>query len=237
MHRIFAQGRKVFISKPINHFPLAENGKKHILLGGGIGVTPMIAFAHECHAKGWDFELHYSASTREQAGFLTDLGRFPWVDRVHLHISDEGTRADLAAVLADHQPGQHVYACGPDAYIQGVLSAAEAAGYPEEAVHFEYFSVPEAPDYENHDFTLKLSRSGREFLIPADRSATDVLTEAGIAIDVKCSDGICGVCRCDVVSGEVEHRDFVLSKSQRETSVILCQSRAAQPDGILEIDL
>ena len=237
LHRIFAQGRKIFISKPINHFPLAENGKKHILLGGGIGVTPMIAFAHECHANEWDFELHYSASTREQAGFLNDLGQFPWSDRVYLHISDEGTRADLDQILSDHQQGQHVYACGPDAYIQGVLGAAEAAGYPEEAVHFEYFSVPEAPDYENHDFTLKLARTGREFLIPADRTATEVLTEAGVAIDVKCSDGICGVCRCDVVSGEVEHRDFVLSKSQRETSLILCQSRAAKPDGILEIDL
>jgi len=35
----------------------------------------------------------------------------------------------------------------------------------------------------------------------------------------------------------VEHRDFVLSKSQRETGIILCQSRAAHPGGTIEIDL
>ena len=34
-----------------------------------------------------------------------------------------------------------------------------------------------------------------------------------------------------------EHRDFVLSKSQRETQMILCQSRAAEADGTLKIDL
>ena len=101
----------------------------------------------------------------------------------------------------------------------------------------EYFSVPEQPEYENHDFTLKLAKSNREFLIPADKSATDVLSEAGIAIDVKCSDGICGVCKCGIVSGEVEHRDFVLSNKQRENEVILCQSRAATAGGVIEIDL
>jgi ferredoxin len=64
-----------------------------------------------------------------------------------------------------------------------------------------------------------------------------VLSEAGIHVDVKCSDGICGVCRCTLVSGEVEHRDFVLSQAQRATNIILCQSRAAKPGGVLEIAL
>lgn len=237
LHRIFAEGRKVFISKPINHFPLDASAKKHLLLGGGIGVTPMIAFAHECHAKGWDFALHFSASTREQAGFLNDLGTFPWRDKVHLHISDEGTRLDLPALMQAQESGAHVYICGPGRYIEAVLEAAKDAGIPEEAQHFEYFSVPDAPEYENHPFTLKLARSGQTFAVPADKTATDVLTEAGINIDVKCSDGICGVCKCDLVSGAVEHRDFVLSKAQRESAVILCQSRAAEPEGLIEIDL
>ena len=107
----------------------------------------------------------------------------------------------------------------------------------EDKCHFEYVSVPELPEYENHDLTLKLKKSGRELLVPANKSATDVLAENGIHVDIKCSDGICGVCKCGLVSGEVEHRDFVLSNKQREKSVILCQSRAKDPDGILEVDL
>ena len=237
LHRIFAEGRKIFISKPINHFPLASDGTKHFLMGGGIGVTPMIAFAHECHAKGLDFELHYSASKAADAGFVDDLKSFPWADKVSFHFSDQGARADLDSILSAYQTGWHVYACGPDRYMTGVMEAAERQGFPEDARHLEYFSVPELPEYQNHDFTLRLTKTGQDFLVPADKSAADVLIENGFPIDLKCSDGICGVCKCGLNGGDVEHRDFVLSKSQRRDALILCQSRAAEKDGVVEIDL
>ena len=237
MHRIFAEGRKVFVSKPINHFELDETARKTFLMGGGIGITPMIAFAHRLAAIGAEFEVHYSIPSKSVAGYLGDLAAFSWADRVHLHVSDQGSRCDLAATLSGYQPGWHVYNCGPERYMDGVIASAEAAGFPDEARHLEYFSVPEVPDYVNHPFTLKLARSGRELHVPADKSATDVLAENGVAVDVKCSDGLCGVCKCGLISGDVEHRDFVLSKKQKETEVILCQSRAADPDGVIEVDL
>jgi ferredoxin len=118
----------------------------------------------------------------------------------------------------------------------GVFEAAERQGFPEEARHLEYFSVPDLPEYENHNFTLELS-DGRSFLVPADQSATDVLAQNGVQVDVKCSDGICGVCKCTLVSGDVEHRDFVLSNAQRTSNIILCQSRAAKPGGIIKVEL
>ena len=237
MHRIFNVGRKVFISHPINHFELNEAARRSLLMAGGIGVTPMIAMAHRLHAIGAEFALHYSCPSSATAGFRDDLLAVPWRRHVHLHISDEGSRADFDVIIGRAPLGSHVYACGPDAYMQAVMSAAERAGIPEEARHLEYFSVPETPDYENHAFSLKLGNTGREISVTADQSATDALQAAGIAIDVKCSDGLCGVCRCTLLNGEVEHRDFVLSAQQRETSLILCQSRAASPGGVIEIDL
>ena len=237
MHRIFTPGRLIFISKPINHFPLQEAAQKSFLMGGGIGITPMIAMAHRLHALGRAFELHYSISNREDAGYLQDLAQMPWRQQVHIHVSSEGTRADLDQLLAGYAPGQHVYTCGPERYMEGVMQAAERQGFPEEARHLEYFSVPELPEYENHAFRLKLARSGKVLEVPPEKTATDVLLEHGVHIDVKCSDGICGVCKCGLISGEVEHRDFVLSKAQRKEAVILCQSRAAAPDGVVEVDL
>jgi reductive dehalogenase len=236
MHRIFTEGRMVFVSKPLNHFPLHEDASFTYLMGGGIGVTPMIAMAHRLHAIGAPFALHYSCSREAHAGFLADLVAVPWADRVHLHFSDKGSRADLGQVLR-WQDGAHVYTCGPDRYMQSVLDTAEANGFPEDNRHMEYFSVPDLPEYENHPFTLKLARSGQTLEVPADKTAADVLNEAGFRVDVKCSDGLCGVCKCGLVSGAVEHRDFVLSKKQREAEIILCQSRAAEPGGEVEIDL
>ncbi len=236
MHRIFEEGRRVFISKPVNHFPLVEDAPFTWLMGGGIGVTPMIAMAHRLHALGRDFALHYSAPGHAEAAFLPLLSAMPWAERVHFHISAEGTRADFAAILR-HRPGAHVYTCGPDAYMAAVLDAASAAGFREEALHREYFTPPATPEYENHPFTLRLARSGREIAVAADQSATEALAAAGVHVDVKCADGLCGVCACRLVSGAAEHRDFVLSNAERKEKIILCQSRAATPGGVLEIDL
>ncbi len=237
LHRIFNEGRRVFISKPINHFVLTEEATKTFLMGGGIGITPMIAFAHRLHALNKPFELHYSASRKDNAGYIDDLRAMPWADHVQFHFSDQGTRADLETVLAGYQPGWHVYTCGPDRYMEGVLTTAEQLGFPEEARHFEYFNVPEQPDYENHAFNVKLAKSGKVFQVPEDKSITDVLAENGVHVDVKCDDGICGVCKCGRVSGDVEHRDFVLSQKQRESEIILCQSRAAKSETEITIDL
>ena len=237
LQRIFVPGRKIFIAPPLNHFPLEERASKTLLLGGGIGVTPLLAMAHRLHAIGADFVLHYSFKTRAGAGFLAELATVPWRDQVTLHASAEGGRANLAAILAEYKEGQHVYTCGPDAYMQAVMTAAEQAGFPETARHLEYFSVPETPEYVNYDFTLRLVKSGKDVRVQATQTPTDALAAAGVAIDVKCADGLCGVCQCRVLAGEVEHRDFVLSEQQRSQTMILCQSRAAVEHGVIEVDL
>ena len=237
LHRIFNEGRKIFISRPINHFELVESAKKTFLMGGGIGVTPMIAFAHRLHRVGADFELHYSAKSKSDAGFISDLTRCAWADHVHLHFSDDGSRADLDTILAHYQPGWHVYTCGPDRYMDAVMAAAKNHHFPDAACHLEYFSVPATPDYINHPFTLKLEQSNREIPVKANQSAAQALIAAGYSIDMKCSDGICGVCQCGLIDGDVEHRDYVLSNSQRENKIILCQSRANKPGGVVTIDL
>ena len=237
LHRIFNQGRKVFVSKPVNHFPLYESATKSYLLGGGIGITPMIAMAHRLHTLGANFELHYSGRSRSTMGFIEDILSFPWASRVTLHISDEGTRADLATLFGKPSTGTHVYTCGAEPYMLSVMDAAQRAGIHQDNRHLEYFTVPEVPDYENHEFIIRLVKSGKELRIPADRSVADVLVDSGFNIDIKCADGLCGVCQCVLVSGEVEHRDFVLSRSQRENNIITCQSRASKADGLIEIDL
>ncbi|MEM8981100.1 MAG: 2Fe-2S iron-sulfur cluster-binding protein [Pseudomonadota bacterium] len=236
LHRIFTEGRRVFVSKPINHFPLHE-APHSLLMGGGIGITPMLAMAHELHAKGQTFTMHYSGRSRATMGFLDEIESYPWASNLKVHITDEGTRLDLDQAMRDLPQGTHVYTCGADRYMTSVMEAAERAGIPEEHRHLEYFSVPEQPEYENHAFTMRLAKSGRDIAVSAEETPADALIAAGIHVELKCSDGICGVCKCGIVSGEVEHRDFVLSKAQREKEIILCQSRAAQKDGLIELDL
>ena len=237
LHRIFNKGRKIFISKPINHFELDEQANNVYLMGGGIGITPMISFAHRLHSLKRNFIMHYSSSKFQDAGFINDLNSFEWKNKVKMYFSDQNLRADFNKIFKNFESGSQVYICGSDRYMNAVKKAAIKNGVKEDLMHFEYFSLPEEPDYINHNFILKLSKSDKEFEIPANRSSTDILKENGFNVDVKCSDGICGVCKCGLVSGEVEHRDFVLSKKMREDSIILCKSRAAKNGGKIVIDL
>ncbi len=237
MHRIFTEGRRVFISPPINHFEMVDTPGEIILAGGGIGITPMVAFAHQLHAENRPFRLHYSVSTRADLAFEAEMKHTPWADKVVYHISDEGSRADFTQILEQTRPDDHLYCCGPDAYMEAVISAALSCGMAEANCHREYFSVPERPDYENFDFRLYLATSDQHIHVRADQSAADALNENGFAIDVKCADGLCGVCSCTLISGEVEHRDLVLSKAERAKKIILCQSRAAEKDATLTLDL
>ena len=237
MHRIFTEGRRVFISRPISHFELQDNAGRSVLMGGGIGVTPMVAFGHTLHAEGRDFALHYSVSKPDDLAFARDLRSFAWAGKVAEHVSSQGGRADFATIFADLTVDDHVYVCGPEGYMDAVMAAAAGAGLPDENLHREYFSLPEQPDYENYAFDLMLRRSGRRIRVEAEETASDALVAKGYAVDVKCADGLCGVCKCGLLAGEVEHRDFVLSDRQRADSIILCQSRAAREDGVLEIDL
>jgi len=198
-------------------------------------VTPMIAMAHWLHRIGADFALHYSIHSRAEAGFLDDLATVPWAKHVHLHVTNDGTRADLAAIT-EYSPGAHIYTCGPDAYMTAVLDAATANGFPEGDRHLEYFAAPEQPEYENYPFELELL-DGRKISVAADQSASEALLAAGVHVDVKCADGLCGVCKCGTISGNVDHRDYVLSKGQQKAAMILCQSRAAQAGETLKIAL
>jgi ferredoxin len=194
--------------------------------------------AHRLHVLGRAFDLHYSAGSRDSCGFAAEIAAAPWAGRAHFHFSQEGGRADLAAAMPAWRDGMKLYTCGSDHYMDAVYAAARARGWPEAALSREYFTTPEPPDYVNHPFVLDLLRSGRRLKVPADRSATDVLQEAGIPVLTKCSDGICGVC-ATAHSGEVEivHRDYVLSAAEREHKVILCCSRPAALGAALRVDL
>lgn len=240
MHRAFRPGRTLFVSRPRNHFALDESATRSLLFAGGIGVTPLLAMAHRLHALGADFELHYSAPGRGDAAFVADIEAAAWRERAQLHFKAEGRRADLARLIPPHAPGLQLYCCGSPRYMDAVFSAARAARWPEPALHREYFQVPEAPPRENHAFTLKLLASGRTIDVPAGRAATEALAEAGVPVDTKCSDGLCGVCALAydaAASGPIDHRDHVLGEAARRERVVLCCSRAAEAGGVIALRL
>jgi ferredoxin-NADP reductase len=236
IHQRLAEGKIVMISRPRNHFPLIAGAKRSLLLAGGIGVTPLMAMAHQLHRANSEFDLYYKASTRAGAGFIDELQSVPWSDNVHCFFSDEN-RLDVADVLGDFHQGDELYTCGPSGFMDAVFETAIAKHWDEACLHREYFAVPGDIEYEDFAFRIRFAHRDAELMVPADKTAADILSEAGYPVETKCSDGLCGTCVANYVEGEVEHRDFVLSNEKRESQLTLCCSRAAKADGEIVLDL
>ena len=237
MYRAFRPGRRVFISAPRNHFPLDESAPFSLLMAGGIGATPLMAMAHRLHAISSEFVFHCSARSRHEFGFAGELESVAWADRVVFHFSAAGSRANLGEVIPRFREGCRLYSCGSDRYMDAVFDMANSKGWPEESLSREYFAVPEEPEKENLPFRLELAGSGRVIKVAAEQTAIDALAQAGLPVDTKCSDGLCGVCAAHYTGGEVDHRDFVLSARERKERILLCCSRAREANGMITIDI
>lgn len=86
-------------------------------------------------------------------------------------------------------------------------------------------------------FSIYLSRSELEVQVEPDQSILDALEREGIDIDSMCREGICGTCTVTVVSGTVEHRDYVLDDDEKAAGKMqVCVSIPKEGER-LELDL
>jgi ferredoxin len=92
-------------------------------------------------------------------------------------------------------------------------------------------------DEHNHSFEVECRLSGLTVTVPAEKSILDTLFDAGLDVPCSCQQGICGTCETKIVSGEVDHRDSILSDDERAANriIMICVSRAKGPHLVLEI--
>ncbi|MGV7207033.1 PDR/VanB family oxidoreductase [Oxalobacteraceae bacterium A2-2] len=242
MHDDIHAGAQLEISEPKNHFPLVPlaDGKRSLLLAGGIGVTPILAMAEELAAQGADFELHYCTRSPERTAFRERIAQAPYAARVHYH-HDSGPaeqKFDLAALLASADRGAHLYLCGPGGFIDHVLAVAKEHGWPREQVHLEYFGAAATPAQGgDQPFDVKIASTGKVYTIPADRSVLQVLGEQGVFIPASCEQGVCGTCLTKVLEGVPDHRDLYLTEEEQAANDIFtpCCSRARSATLVLDL--
>lgn len=236
MHKI-KEGQLLEISGPRNHFALAgPETNLHLMLAGGIGVTPMMSMIPELEARGANYILHYCTRTPENTAFLGDLtSRIESkAVRVHHDNGDPAQGLDIKALVSNYVPGMHLYFCGPAGFMMEIKKHLGA--WPPHAVHFEHFSAPETgADYENHPFKIIIRKTGEVLEVPATESIVDVLRARGYSIETDCREGFCGTCITRYVGGTPEHRDCVLSALERQKYLMVCCARSESPSLTLDL--
>lgn len=239
VHACLTQGARLGISAPRNHFPLDAGASYSVLVGGGIGITPMITMAWELHGAGRPFELHYSARSRAQAALVDELAAVPWAERVTLHVSDEGSRLVPQAMLTRAPSGCHLYVCGPSGFMDWVMDEARATGLASSQIHREYFAAPitAASAAPATSFELVAKASGKTVKVAADQTIVAALRTVGIDVPVSCEEGVCGTCLCTVLDGEPDHRDAYLTDEERAANdqILVCCSRSRSARLVLDV--
>lgn len=112
-----------------NGFPIDKaEGKRVFLMGGGIGIPPMLELAKELSESGAAKEIHMIVGYRDNKLFLKeDLEKY---GRVYIATEDgsEGTKGNVMdAIAADKLEADVIFACGPMPMLRAIKGYAEAS--------------------------------------------------------------------------------------------------------------
>ena len=156
-------------------------------------------------------------------------------DRVRIHADDVDGPPDMADLLgvgigsgSDTAP---IYLCGPSS----MLAAARrlvVEHAPGRELHSERFSPP--PVVDGWPFRIDFA-SGGSVGVAADESALAAIRRVRPDVRYSCQQGFCGACRVRVLAGAVEHHDRVLIGDERDDSMMICVSRAADDHVVVDL--
>ena len=239
MHRLKV-GEIVKISEPRNNFQLAKKAGHHLLIASGIGITPILSMARHLATTNQSWSLHYFVRSVSTAAYAAELSSEPLCAHVTIH---EGLDPNLYApaideIMASLEPETHVYFCGGDMLMKASKAAAAKHAWPSDFVHCEYFQAQDHSQLgPNAPFEVRLAKSGAIIQVAADQSVLEALNACGARVASSCEEGLCGTCLTNVLDGEIDHRDSVLSDAQRAEGrlMLVCVSRSR--GGRLTLDL
>ena len=217
-------GDEIDAVPPRSTFPPAARARRHLLVAGGIGITPLLSHARWHVRWGADFALYY-AHRPGRAAHLDEL-RSLCGDRLRAHHDRESLWADLGPALRRQPLGTQLYVCGPLSMIDAVAAAAQSSHWAASRVRSEAFGAP--ADGPREPFVVTRA-DGREIHVSAAETLLEALERSGAVVPSLCRSGVCGECRTPLAGGLADHRDLVLSPAEKASGrwIMPCVSRAA----------
>ena len=235
-----SQGDQVSLGAVRNLFPISPEAGSHLLLAGGIGITPVLAMAQKLASVGAEYQVHYFVRGTDHVAFRDRLKGSEAAGRLQIHAGLDAAKvkAVLGEVLARPRQDAHAYCCGPGVFMDTVAEVA-AAEWPSERVHFERFQAPAAQIATSADvaFDVVQHKSGRRCHVEGGQSIVQALAAAGCDVMTSCEQGVCGTCLTNVLEGTPDHRDAYLSKVEREGGrlILPCVSRSKTATLVLDL--
>lgn len=227
-------GDEVTVTGPDGVFNLVDiTADKYLFLSAGCGVTPMysmsrwlcdtttdsdIAFVHS--AKSVDdvifanpmasmasrraqFSLNYVLESDDNCHRLID--KYAGTAFANGRLSLE----TLTKLVPDYQQ-RTAFVCGPEPYMAAVKLLLQAAEFDMNQYHQESFGDNQAlgvkPTTDTHSSakSFVLSIGDKQIPLTGEQTLLDGIESEKLPIIAACRSGVCGACKCQVVSGTVK---------------------------------
>ncbi len=225
------------VRAPAGHFYVDRGDAPVVLIGGGIGITPMLSMLNWCLAEqpGREVWLFYGVRHGGELVMKPQLDAMAAAHpNFHLQVCCSEPRPEDVAGRDYQHRGRielkllrlmlplkpyHYYICGPTPMMASLVSALEDWGVPDARIHFEAFgpasikrrtaAAEPSAGAAAAAIVVKFAKSGKELPWRPDAGSLLEFAEAnGIAVDSGCRAGGCGTCQTTIQSGEVVYRQM-----------------------------
>lgn len=242
-----AVGARVMVAPPHGQFHLDDGDDPVLLLTAGIGITPAIAMLHDLIASPGRPVVAIHAARSGDDALIAEWRSFARAPDVSLHLARTGAAADLLPgdllgrldrqALRARLPQDRwlAYLCGPSGFMDAMRAHLLALGLPDARIQQEVFAAmlrptaaaagPGAVSFASLAAPVAWPEAGTTLL--------ELAEDAGLSPMFGCRAGLCGDCRCRLLSGEVEYLTD-MTEDPGEGHVLLCCSR---PKGDVRLDL
>jgi ferredoxin-NADP reductase len=248
-HNEIKVGDEIEIEAPNGTFVFTgEEAESVVLIGGGVGITPMMSAARYLNDTNWSGKIYLILSFQAPRDFIfrEELAELQ-ARNVNLGVTVTMSRpADEpwsgavgridAALLASAVPDiatRRAHICGPPVMMDAIKAALVGLGVPEAQIKTEAFGSVKRDPTVKGDASTELA--GKVFFqasattvpVPVGATILDAADEAGVFIDNACRSGTCGSCRIKLVSGSVSMavEDALTKEDKAESYILACQAK------------
>ena len=253
LHDRVTEGDRLHIAAPAGKFvfdPRPGAGPDRVvLIGGGVGITPMMSVIRALTDRAWTGEIHlfYSVRTRADVIFGDELARLAEKHatlKLHISYSTESgniTRETIEAAIPDLRRGP-ILVCGPAPMMTAMRALLVGMGIPDADILEEAFVSPgaagsDAPVEAVGDGVkqVQFAHSKKSVELPGGLTVLEAAEDCGVSIPFECRSGVCGQCKTKLVSGRVvmEAQDALTAADKASGLVLACQAR---PVGDVVVD-
>ena len=144
---------------------------------------------------------------------------------------------DISKVLAKPDDNSLIYICGPMGFNKWIKNEGLNQGWFPSQIKEELFSIDHSTSTEAKPFEVVLSKSKKTIMVDKDATIIDALLMNNIKVDYTCLQGTCGTCITNVIEGEIDHKDAILSEEEKMAcnKICLCVSRAKNDKIVLDL--